>query len=256
MTVLKNYAREATATADGQCAPHESAAQAIDGDLGTKWCNNSGQEPYHHITKFAKTEKVNYFRVFHAGAGGENTAMNTADYDIEVSTAPNEWVKVAEVRDNFEDANGNITEHVLSEPVDADSIRLTIIDPGVDMATRIYEFEIYNYANAVGVENDIENTLISYDVKNNYPNPFNGNTIVKFIVPERADVSVNIYNVLGELVKGVFAGTVNKGEHSVSWDATNAVGQKVAGGVYFYSIRFNNEYGKDFMVTKKMIYLP
>jgi hypothetical protein len=84
----------------------------------------------------------------------------------------------------------------------------------------------------------------------NFPNPFNPATMIKFDVKEKGVVSLKIYNVAGQLVKTLVNGTKDAGSYSVTWDGTNNRGAKVASGVYFY--KFN---ATGFEQTKKMVML-
>lgn len=79
----------------------------------------------------------------------------------------------------------------------------------------------------------------------NYPNPFNPSTTVKFALPEPADVSIDIFNVLGQKVESISEGLLPAGFHRVVWD-----GSKAASGVYFYRIKAGN-----FVDIKKMTLL-
>lgn len=82
----------------------------------------------------------------------------------------------------------------------------------------------------------------------NYPNPFNPTTQISFQLPEASEVKLSIYNTLGQEVRTLVSGNFDRGVHSVSWDATNNFGNKVASGIYLYRIEASN-----FVQQKKMI---
>ena len=84
-----------------------------------------------------------------------------------------------------------------------------------------------------------------FSVNQNFPNPFNAQTGIKFALPTAANTSVNIYNVAGQLVKTFDLGQIGAGYHQVVWDASN-----VASGVYFYKVTAN-----DYTKTMKMTLL-
>jgi hypothetical protein len=69
-----------------------------------------------------------------------------------------------------------------------------------------------------------------------YPNPFNSSTSINFSLPERADIVLSIYNMLGQLVKSFRLENVAAGEGSVVWNGTDDSGGEVSSGVYLYRI--------------------
>jgi len=93
-----------------------------------------------------------------------------------------------------------------------------------------------------------EETIAGFNLGDAYPNPFNPETEISFSLPERAEVSLVIYNVLGEKVKTLVNGEMSAGTHTVSWKSTNEAGNIVASGIYFYNLTAG-----DFTATKKMV---
>ena len=67
----------------------------------------------------------------------------------------------------------------------------------------------------------------------NFPNPFRGSTELRFSLPERAEVTLKVYDVEGRLMATVFDGPVEAGLHSVCWDPASVGGRAVAPGLYF-----------------------
>lgn len=84
-----------------------------------------------------------------------------------------------------------------------------------------------------------------YVLNQNYPNPFNPSTKISFSIPERQNVSLKIYNSLGQEVAVLVNNSLNAGNYSVEWKANNT-----ASGIYFYQIITNN-----FIQSRKMILL-
>ncbi|MEJ2544404.1 MAG: FlgD immunoglobulin-like domain containing protein, partial [Calditrichaceae bacterium] len=88
-----------------------------------------------------------------------------------------------------------------------------------------------------------------YALFNNYPNPFNPTTNIKFQLPESQQIRLAIYDVNGSLVKTLSNNRVYPGgEHIVSWDATDNAGNRVATGIYLYQFQAGS-----FVKTGKMI---
>ena len=70
----------------------------------------------------------------------------------------------------------------------------------------------------------------------NFPNPFNGQTIINFSLYNNSNINVNIYDYRGHLLKSLLNENMQRGNHSLEWDATNTFGNIVASGVYIYTI--------------------
>jgi hypothetical protein len=89
-----------------------------------------------------------------------------------------------------------------------------------------------------------------FELKGNYPNPFNPETVIKFNLPQESAVTLRIYNVLGQVVNTVVDEVLPTGSYSVKWDGKNDQGSDVASGVYFYRIKAGT-----FESTQKMTLL-
>lgn len=73
---------------------------------------------------------------------------------------------------------------------------------------------------------------LNYTLDQNYPNPFNPATTIKFSIPEAANVTLNIYNSLGQKVTELVNENLEAGQFSCTWEAKNS-----ASGIYFYELR-------------------
>jgi hypothetical protein len=73
----------------------------------------------------------------------------------------------------------------------------------------------------------------AYALDNNFPNPFNPTTTIPVAVPHTSDVTLKIYNILGEEVRTLFSGSLESGRYWMTWDGRNDAGRGVASGVYF-----------------------
>lgn len=80
-----------------------------------------------------------------------------------------------------------------------------------------------------------------YRLAQNYPNPFNPSTTIEFALPINKQISLGVYNMLGQKVKTLVDNeSYTAGTYQVQWDGTNQNGQKVASGVYVYRLTFGN----------------
>ncbi len=87
-----------------------------------------------------------------------------------------------------------------------------------------------------------------FSLGSNYPNPFNPETEISFSLPERTQVSLVIYNVLGEKVETLVNGQMDAGTHTIHWNGRDEAGNSVASGIYFYRLK-----AEDFDQTMKMV---
>ncbi|MGH8003719.1 MAG: FlgD immunoglobulin-like domain containing protein, partial [Limisphaerales bacterium] len=94
------------------------------------------------------------------------------------------------------------------------------------------------------------NRPVAFELSQNYPNPFNPATTIRYYLFKRGNVTLEIFNLIGQRVRTLIAGEQPAGEHALIWDATDQRGVALASGVYFYRLT-----GKDFSETKPMIYL-
>ncbi len=77
----------------------------------------------------------------------------------------------------------------------------------------------------------------AFELKGNYPNPFNPETVIKFYLPQDSKVNLKVYNILGQVVNTLVDEPLTAGDHSVTWNGKNEQGRDVASGVYFYRIQ-------------------
>ena len=87
----------------------------------------------------------------------------------------------------------------------------------------------------------------------NYPNPFNPETWIPYQLVEPAEITLSIYSVDGILIRTLAlghqpAGVYRNRDRAAYWDGTNEVGERVASGVYFYTLLAG-----DFKATRKML---
>jgi len=103
-------------------------------------------------------------------------------------------------------------------------------------------------------------SVLRYQLGQNYPNPFNPETWIPYQLAEAADVTISIYNLRGELIRAIKLGRKEAGpylskERSAHWDGRNETGERVASGIYFYTMRANGINSSSFLfeATRKML---
>ena len=88
----------------------------------------------------------------------------------------------------------------------------------------------------------------TFSLLQNYPNPFNPETTIEFSLPQAAQVTLKVYNLLGREVATLIDAPLEMGFHRVVWDGRNNASQRVASGLYLYRIQAD-----DFEQVKKMV---
>ena len=87
-----------------------------------------------------------------------------------------------------------------------------------------------------------------FSLEQNYPNPFNAETVIRFEMREKQEVELAIYNLAGQKLVQLVAGSREAGVHTVRWDGRDERGRELASGVYVYRLLA----GKELMETRKM----
>jgi hypothetical protein len=102
----------------------------------------------------------------------------------------------------------------------------------------------------VGIQNeDIE--ISQFMLEQNFPNPFNPVTTINYSLSKPAEISLKIYNTLGQQVKTLINQKYQvNGAYQVQWDGTNNTGQKVASGIYVYRLTVGES-----SITKYMTFM-
>ena len=115
--------------------------------------------------------------------------------------------------------NGNFESHTLSVKVTPEHLANAVLSVRLD-----------------GIGQPTQNLLLQ-----NYPNPFNPETWIPYQLAEDSSVSVSIYDTTGQLIRTLpigfqAAGFYNSRERAAYWDGRNALGERVASGIYFYQL--------------------
>jgi hypothetical protein len=95
---------------------------------------------------------------------------------------------------------------------------------------------------------DVSLSALETDLRGSYPNPFEETATIEYVLSEERDVTLEIYNVLGQRVRTLVRKKQERGLHRVSWNGENRYGTRVGSGVYFCRI----EAGR-FTATQKMV---
>lgn len=89
-----------------------------------------------------------------------------------------------------------------------------------------------------------------FELRANYPNPFNAHTRIDFSLNESGSVKLDIYDIQGRLVRKLLNGYYEAGFYGQIWDGRSDAGKPLASGIYLYKLTFDNN-----SLTRKMNYL-
>ena len=76
----------------------------------------------------------------------------------------------------------------------------------------------------------------TFSLSQNFPNPFNPTTMIKYQLPKSCDVKLIVYNVMGRKVATLYDDHQKAGNYSIQWDGLDDQGNMVSSGMYFYKI--------------------
>lgn len=97
----------------------------------------------------------------------------------------------------------------------------------------------------------------SFELYQNYPNPFNPTTTIAYDIPALSRVSVQVFNMVGQLVMTLVDQEQAPGRYSIVWNGRTEKGGLAASGVYFYRISAieRNAAQRHFVSTRKVVLL-
>lgn len=139
---------------------------------------------------------------------------------------------------------------------------LNVLDvPGEKGSQNIWQTYLGN-SRRTGYYQDAVNTSISdgrqlkpveFELLQNYPNPFNPVTEITFIVPDKtkdSNVTLDIFNILGQKVITLFKGKAKTGVNTVRWHGQNNLGKTTGSGIYIYRLK-----SADITLTRRMLFI-
>ncbi len=107
-----------------------------------------------------------------------------------------------------------------------------------------------NQVQPAAVKSEVRELPTTYSLLQNFPNPFNPSTRIEYTVPGTARVTVQVFDLLGRLVRDLVNDQREQGRYQAEWDGRNNAGRQVASGMYIYVMR-----AADFTALRKMLLL-
>lgn len=166
---------------------------------------------------------------------------NNSGFNIERKNTEenNNWEYAGNVR-GF--GNSTLTQNYSFEDKELNSGRYEYRLKQIDYNGNFEYFELLNEV-VIGIPE-------RYMLSQNYPNPFNPSTVIKYSIPNSADVSIRIFDILGNEVATLVNEKQNAGYYSVEFSSAER-GNNLSSGIYFYKLTATGEAG-DFSESKKM----
>ncbi|MGH2574396.1 MAG: T9SS type A sorting domain-containing protein [Ignavibacteria bacterium] len=104
-----------------------------------------------------------------------------------------------------------------------------------------------DFGSVIGIQNLNESPSVFW-LRQNYPNPFNPYTNIVYNIPTESEVTLKVYNLLGQEVRTLVNGIQNRGKYSIRFDGSN-----LASGLYFYVLESISFEGEKSIDVKKMV---
>jgi hypothetical protein len=175
-----------------------------------------------------------------------NTATETNNKGFEVErhadskqSAAGNWAKIG-----FVNGNGTTTDPKLysfkDENPENGNIQYRLKQIDLDGSVQYYD----------KIEIEVSNIPVEFALSQNYPNPFNPTTTIRYDIPDQSEVTLNIYDGLGRLVKSLVNEVKEPGKFTVIWNGRNNENGIVASGFYICKIKAGS-----FTSIKKMLLL-
>ena len=159
------------------------------------------------------------------------TEVNNSGFEIERRIDKEEWKNIGFIEGHGNTSSPNSYSFTDRSPLGGSKFQYRLKQLDTDGS--------FEYSDEIEVE--IIPTIIA--LYQNYPNPFNPSTVIGFSLPKATDVSLTIYNTLGQKVTELFNGNLEAGHYNYQWNASN-----ITTGMYIYELRTEN-----FVSVKKML---
>lgn len=179
------------------------------------------------LNMFAAKVKSNSVQLIWSTA----TEVNNYGFEIERKCSNGDWKKIS-----FVQGHGNS-----NSPKNYTYSDQPLGDVAFKYRLKQVDFDgTFEYSHEIEVKLD---EIKQFVLEQNYPNPFNPTTTIRFSLPVAAEVSISVFNLLGERVSLLINANLNEGYHEITFD-----GSSLTSGIYFYQLRAG-----DFKATKKFI---
>lgn len=167
------------------------------------------------------------------------TELNNRGFEIQRSINNSEFATIA-----FVEGNGTTIEQKQYTFVDRN------VESRINYSYRLKQIDFngtFEYSSVVNVGFTLP---LDFVLEQNYPNPFNPSTTIAYAVAVKSDVTLEVYNLIGQKVSTLTVGNVEAGTHSAKFDASG-----ISSGIYIYKLTAVGETGIISTSSKKMTLL-
>lgn len=167
------------------------------------------------------------------------TELNNRGFEIQRSINGSDFASIA-----FVQGNGTSTVTRDYSFVDRN------VETRVNYAYRLKQIDFngnYQFSKVVNLGFALP---LEFSLEQNYPNPFNPSTNVVFAVPVKSDITLEVFNLIGQKVATLLQGSVEAGQHTAKFDASS-----LSSGIFIVKLQATGENGVQFTSTKKMTLL-
>ncbi len=221
-----------------------SVAQAYGGTSRYTWLNKTPR-PYARF--FTTLKKNGVYEIFEIVPKTEN-ATDRALYEIRV----NDVAKDSIFLDQNEGSGNWVSLGLHYLPANV-KVEVRVIDSGQSTRGAVLRADAVKFQLVREITDLPEGTDLTarqFKLDQNFPNPFNLQTTIRYHLPKTAHVRLVVFNVLGETVTALYEGVQSAGEHRLTWEGKDDNGRLVSSGIYYYRLEYG---GKSLM--RKMILL-
>ncbi len=203
-----------------------NAGDAVEYDIyGPQNVSITATAGTHPIISWSSVTGASQYKIYRA-----NSSSGRYSFSLAGTTSSTSWT------DSYTAANPKFA-------LSTNYYRVTAVVLGDESITSSEVSCGVNATNKSAVDNTEELTKIEYELSNNYPNPFNPSTKIKYSVKERGIVKLDIYDILGRKISTLINEVKETGNYSINYNAS-----ELPSGVYMYSIKIGS-----FSAVKKMI---
>lgn len=127
----------------------------------------------------------------------------------------------------------------------------TVTTPSDPYGNLYFAVAAFNKEEGLAIDHNDLRRADNFRLFANYPNPFNARTRIYYSLPHEAEVQLKIYSIKGNLVKTLVSNRQASGYYGFDWDGTDRAGNRVASGIYIYSLQADHRVESRKMILMK-----